>query len=108
VVTGHPALKLVLLTVAAMPGWPTAEDIAAASELDDQWTRDALDELGRRGHITVYHTGRLARYGLVDEGGWGYAGERDGDERPSGEVKPPGPDISGYAFGHHARRQVRR
>lgn len=94
VTTGHPALKLVLLTVAALPGWPVAADVAAAAELSPAWTADALAELDRLGMI--YRTGDPPRYALPDEGGWGYAGQRDGDDRPAAEV----PAVPGYVRGY--------
>lgn len=103
--TGHPALKLVLLTVAALPGWPTAADIADAAELSPTWTADALAELDRLGMITTYRTGDPARYALPDEGGWGYTGQRDGDERPDAEVPDVPGYVGGYRFGHHGARR---
>lgn len=107
--TGHPALKLVLLTVAALPGWPTADEVADAAELSDGWTRDALAELVKRGEVTESRAARPYRYSLADQ--WGFASEREGEERHTGDIVPPpkiGGDIEGYAFGHHGAGMRRR
>lgn len=103
VTTGHPALKLVLLTVAALPGWPTVGDIAAAAELSPTWTADALAELDRL--RMVYRTGDPPRYAIPDEGGWGYTGPRDGDDRPDVEVPPVPRYVDGYRIGHHGAQR---
>lgn len=75
--TGDPALKLVLLCVAACPGWPAAGDIAAAAEIPVDLAVLALDELARRG-LVIAHSGTDAtRYGLPDDG-WTYARDDTG------------------------------
>ncbi len=101
VTTGHPVLKLVLMTVTVLPGWPTAAEVADAAELNDVWTRDALAELVKRGEVTESRAGRPYRYSLADT--WGYASQRDGEERNTGEIVPPPPptEVALYAMGHH-------
>jgi hypothetical protein len=105
--TGHPALKLVLLTVAALPGWPAADDVAAHAELDPGWTRDALAELVRVGHLVAHRGGPADadRFSLPEDG-WGFASERDGDVLPPDEVPTVNPADTGlYTF---TGRKVRR
>lgn len=97
--TGHPILKLVLLAVAAAPGWPAAADVAELAELDPGWTRDALAELVRRGHLNA-HTGTDAtRYGLPEDG-WTYtrADTEAPEDAPAAAVQAAldAGDIGGY------------
>lgn len=102
--TGHPALKLVLLTVAAVPGWPAADDVAGAAELDGDWTRDALDELTRRGHLVCHRESAPPRYSLAALDGWGFVSERDGDQLPADQVPAVDPArVAGFAFGTRHR-----
>jgi hypothetical protein len=104
IVTGHPALKLVLLTVAACPGWPAAGDVAAGAELDPDWTADALTELVRLGHLTAHTADDATRYGLPDDG-WSYTrdnaqGGPQADAPAAGDLAAlENGDISGYRFG---------
>jgi hypothetical protein len=77
-VTGHPGLKLLMLTVAAIPGWPTAADVAAAAELDPATTDAGLAELVARRQL-VRSTGEMGvRYGLPDDG-WGHTRDDSAD-----------------------------
>lgn len=69
--TGHPVLKLVLLAVAAAPGWPAAGDVAELAEIPPDWAQDALTELVRRGHLTAHPCADVVRYGMPDDG-WTY------------------------------------
>lgn len=71
ITTGHPYLKLVLLTVAAAPGWPAAADVAVAAEVPLDLAEDALAELVRRGHVTAHTAADATRYSLPDDG-WNY------------------------------------
>lgn len=71
-VTGDPTLKLVLLCVAACPGWPCGDDIARAAELDGSVATDALDELVRRRLVVAQDASGLVRYSVPDEGWWTY------------------------------------
>jgi hypothetical protein len=106
VTTGHPALKLVLLTVAAVPGWPAADDVARAAELPDDWTRDALAELTRLGHLVCHRESTPARYSLAALDGWGFTSDRDGDVLDTPDIPKVDPArVAGYAFG--SRRVVR-
>jgi hypothetical protein len=85
-VTGDPTLKLILLCVAAAPGWPTAADIATTAEVPGWTAAAALDELTRRGQVTA-HTGIDAtRYGVPDDS-WGYDRPDSGTpaEAPQGQ-----------------------
>lgn len=101
VTTGHPVLKLVLMTVTVLPGWPTAQEVAAAAELSDDWTRDALAELVKRGEVTESRAAKPYRYSLVDT--WGFASQREGEERNTGEIVPPPPasQVSLIPLGRH-------
>jgi hypothetical protein len=97
--TGHPTLKLVLLTVATLPGWPTLDDIERASELTDGWAADALAELIRRDLVIESDNLVPARYGLRDGDGWGFTGERDGELLPGAQAPVVGENVSGHALG---------
>ncbi len=102
IATGHPALKLVLLSVASSPGWPTEQDVVTVSELDPGWAADALAELVRTGVLTR-HTGvGPDRFGLAVDDGWGYDRGDTAAEIPV--AVPPGGDIGGYAFSTRGQR----
>lgn len=95
-VTGHPALKLCLLVVAASPGWPAAGDVAVGAEIPLDLAEDALAELTRLGHLNA-HTGTDAtRYGLPDDG-WTYGRPPAEDElADTAAAAPVPPDVGGY------------
>jgi hypothetical protein len=95
--TGDPLLKLVLLTVAAAPGWPTYLDVAAAAELPAQTTADALHTLVRRRLLSAHTGADETRYGLPDDG-WTFGRDAD-DAEPDAKAAAPVPDtITGAAF----------
>jgi hypothetical protein len=109
---GHPVLKLVLLTVAASNGFPTAADVAEASELTLGMTENALTDL-IHARLLVPHRGPSGtRYGLPDDG-WSYtrADTDDGSPDPlttSAAPLPPSFDGLGtHLFGRRARRAGR-
>lgn len=70
--TGHPILKLTLLTVAAAPGWPAAADVAELAEIAVDLAEDALAELARLGHLVAHPADDATRYGMPEDG-WTYA-----------------------------------
>lgn len=104
--TGHPALKLVLLTVAAYPSWPDALDVTAACELGDAVVVDALAELVRQRLVAEHRApGDVTRYSLAEDG-WDAGRVDTPDEAPAewtATALRTG-QIGGYAFG---TRQVR-
>lgn len=92
--TGHPVLKLVLLTVSVLPGYPTVEEVAAAAEMTPSLTEDALSDLVAARHITEHRSpGYPRRYALPDDG-WGYTRETD-VPAPAGAPVPEG--VYGYS-----------
>lgn len=84
--TGHPVLKLVLLTVAASNGFPTAASIAEATELSLGMTECALTDLVHARLIVAHRSPAGARYGLPDDG-WSYT--RADTEDPVEEAPDP-------------------
>lgn len=97
--TGHPVLKLVLLTVSALPGYPTVNDVAAAAEMTPSLTEDALSDLVAARHLTEHRTpGQPRRYALPDEG-WGYVRD-NGDEVEVPAAAPVPAGVYGYAAGN--------
>lgn len=106
--TGDPALKLVLLCVAACPGWPTAVDIAAAAEVPDYLAVAALEELTRRRLVTAHTATDATRYGLPEDG-WVVARVETPEEAPADEslAALERGDIGGYSItGRPASRRV--
>ena len=86
--TGHPVLKLVLLTVAALPGYPTVNDVADSAELTRSMTEDALSDLVAAKHLAVHRVpGQPSRYALPDDG-WAYT-RADTDEMPAADSPVP-------------------
>jgi len=97
--TGHPVLKLVLLTVATLPGYPTANDVAAAAEMTVALTEDALSDLVAARQLSAHRSpGQPYRYALPDDG-WSYT-RADTDEDPETPAAAPVPSyVRGYATG---------
>lgn len=91
--TGHPVLKLVLLVVATLPGWPVAADITAAAEQDPVLTAFALTELERLGLLVVYRHGGDPRYGLAESDEWGHVTARASDDPPPSAPVEQGIDL---------------
>lgn len=103
--TGHPALKLVLLVVAACPGWPAVDDVAELSELGPEWAADALAELVRRGQLIAHSADDGTRFSLPDDG-WTYTRSdvESPDEVPADAVRKAidTGEITGAALGRGA------
>ncbi len=97
--TGHPVLKLVLLTVAVLPGYPTVDDIAAAAEMTPSLAEDALADLVAARHVTEYRSpGQPRRYALPDDG-WAFT-RADTEQAPASTPVPP------YVYGYTAGSRV--
>lgn len=99
--TGHPVLKLVLLTVAVLPGYPTVRDVAAATELTESMTEDALSDLVRLRHLACLRVpGGRPQYALPGDG-WTYT-RADSEEDTPAVVPAPQFDGLGVALGSRA------
>lgn len=98
--TGHPVLKLVLLTVSALPGYPTVNDIAEAAEMTAWLTEDALSDLVAARHLTEYRSpGQPRRYALPDDG-WTYVRGDGTDDAEVPAAAPVPAGVYGYAAGN--------
>lgn len=100
--TGHPVLKLVLLAVAVLPGYPTVNDVAAAAEMTPSLVEDALSDLVAAKHLAEHRSpGQPHRYAMPDDG-WGYT---RADTEQVGEVPAAAP-IPSYVYGYTAGNRV--
>ncbi len=92
-------LKLVLLTVAVLPGYPTVNDVAAAAEMTPSLTEDALSDLVAAKHLAEHRSpGQPRRYALPDDG-WGYT-RVDTEEVEVPAAAPIPPYVYGYTAGN--------